>query len=133
MPPKITAAKSGIRNSQPMLGKSCAWNTASRIPAMAAMPPPMAQVDQMTRSVGIPVTRAKSGLSAVARMALPIFVRVSSRYTPRARSTAMPAMKMLSGGMRMVHGQVIDLPRFTRKLELLTRPNDLDEASHGDS
>ena len=62
-----------------MAGMSWAWNTAKRMPAVAAMPAPIAQVNRMTLLVSMPLTSAKSGLSDVARMALPIFVRVSMR------------------------------------------------------
>ena len=72
---------------------------------MAANPPPMAQVVQMTRWVLMPVTSARSGLSAVARMALPILVRVSSRYTETTSMIATAATNMLSGGIRTSNGR----------------------------
>ena len=76
MPPNISAANIGSRNRQPIIGARLPWNTASRMPAVAASAAPKAQVHRMTCRVSMPLTSARSGLSAIARIALPIRVRL---------------------------------------------------------
>ena len=49
---------------------------------MPVRPPPIIHVIRMTRSVGMPVTRARFLLSAIARIAFPSFVRWSRMWTP---------------------------------------------------
>ncbi len=53
-----------------------------------------------TSSVSIPVIRASSGLSEVARIALPIRVRVSSRWTSSISTTVPPMISRCFCGMR---------------------------------
>ena len=72
---------------------------------MAASAAPITHVHQMTRCVPMPLTSARSGLSAVARIALPILLRFSTRYTVATRKIATMAIKMASGGIRTSMGR----------------------------
>ena len=66
---------------------SVSFHSVSMNPPNPASPPPMSHVEVTTRSVGMPVIRARSSLSAIARMALPSFVRWSRRWTPSMSPT----------------------------------------------
>src|SRR6266404_479782 len=89
MPPRITAAKSGRRRSKPMPGLSCTV-TPTRTPAAAASAPPISQTLRTTPAMSMPAIWASCGFSAVARIARPRCVRLSSRWTPTT-STAVTA------------------------------------------
>ena len=74
MPPRMTAANIGRRNSKPASKRSCAC-TANITPAAAMSTPAIAHVASRMRSVSMPATSASCALSAVARIALPRRVR----------------------------------------------------------
>ena len=63
-------------------------------PAVAASAPPMSQVARMTRSVAMPLTRARSGSSLTARMARPMRLRVSRRCNARTSIAVTPTIQM---------------------------------------
>ena len=106
IPPRMTAENRGIRNFHPIIGKSWAWKTASKTPATAANPAPITHVHRITISVLIPVTLARSTLSAVARIALPILVFVRSRCSEIVTPSATPAINNASGGIRTSIGSL---------------------------
>ena len=71
---------------------------------MAAYAAAIAHVQWMMRVVLMPVMRARSMLSDVARIALPVRVRFRNRYSAPTSAIAVMPRNMLSGGMRMSNG-----------------------------
>ncbi|MQM39305.1 hypothetical protein KBTX_03329 [wastewater metagenome] len=60
----------------------------------------MTHVQVITRSAGMPVISARSMLSDIARIALPIFVRVRNRCTATTSAKAMSTIQTWSGLIR---------------------------------
>ena len=93
MPPRMAAAKSGSSKFHPISGRNCE-SMPSKMPAVAAIAAPIAHVQTIIRSVFIPLIRAKSGLSAVARSAWPIFECFRKRYSPTTMARQAIRMKI---------------------------------------
>src|SRR5438093_9629539 len=74
IPPTMTAANIVRRRVAPMLGASVPMDTPSTDPLRDARTPARIHVIQYTTRVFTPLTRARSRLSAVARIAFPSFV-----------------------------------------------------------
>ena len=73
MPPRSAAAKTGSSILNP-ISVSTWVSRARKTPAAAASPAPTIHVARTTRSVSMPVRRASSGESDIARIAFPVRV-----------------------------------------------------------
>src|SRR6266508_793519 len=88
MPPR-TAAVNALMPGRNPLKKCTFWNTSpNRKPAAPARAPPIAKTLAIVRSTLSPISRAISGSSATARMALPALVFSTYRYRPAIISSA---------------------------------------------
>ena len=86
-PPRVTAAKISSRIWKP-IWKLMPWARPSRTPASPASIEPVTHTTRMTRSTSMPEAAASAGLSATARVALPIRVRSSARMVASRTTTA---------------------------------------------
>src|SRR5207237_10258294 len=78
-----------IRYSDPLLTANEPESIAATVPARPHSAPVMTQTRSMIRPVEIPQARASVGLAAVARIALPMRVNVSSAWMAAIAATAM--------------------------------------------
>src|ERR1700688_5000038 len=90
MPPRTAAAMIGTRKAAPVVSLKVAVFKTSATPAIPHRAPDTSQAASITWSVAIPLLRARPGLVAVARIALPSWVRVSRRWTQTIATTAIP-------------------------------------------
>ena len=79
-PPRVMPANISSSRLKPLLNATCSLRAKST-PPRAASAPPSAHTNGMTRSTSMPDEAARSGLSATARMALPILVRCRTKAT----------------------------------------------------
>lgn len=77
-PPMITTTSAFSVKVTP-IGTLKVWNMLMRTPLAAQMTPPNAKVKPAHRRTSIPANGAPSGSTAIARIAVPIRVRTSSR------------------------------------------------------
>src|SRR5699024_2396352 len=95
-PPNTTAANMPSSNLKPICHWTCS-ETPNSTPPSAANPPPIIQTITITRSTSIPDDRARSGLSATARIAVPSFVFSSSSPTPTSTATEIATIHIVLG------------------------------------
>ena len=98
-PPTTAAAKTGRMARKPVSG-STEVSSAISIPPIPARPIPSAFARCATRSASIPLIPASTGLSATARMVLPVRVKARKRNSAAITATAMPAFQSCCGPMR---------------------------------
>src|SRR3989442_351200 len=88
-PPRIDAAKVQRRARHPISG-SVGPYTDQNVPAIPARPPARIHVTRRTCAVRIPEARARSKFEAIARIPLPIRVRVKRTWRAITAATVAP-------------------------------------------
>ena len=78
MPPSTAAVKAFRPGMKPVYGLIRPYWTPNRTPAAPPMAPPMRKVSEMIRLTLMPIRLAAAWSSATARIAVPIFVRLTS-------------------------------------------------------
>ncbi len=91
-PPRVTAANISSRMSKPIEKLTCCASPNST-PARPARAAPTAHTSRITRSTSMPDAAASDGLSATARVALPMRVPTSAHRTSAIASTATPMLQ----------------------------------------
>ena len=86
-PPRMAAAKVGSRMFQPISDLSSVLRPRKK-PDAAHRPPAMIQVSAITLLLSTPDSSARSGLSDMARMALPHLFLVRNRYSATTSAIA---------------------------------------------